>query len=120
MRLLWLCAGWLALGLGIIGIYLPLLPTTPFLLLASFCFSKGSERIHAWLMGHAWFGPPIQEWNQHGAIAPRVKWLATGMIIFSVVLSFLYGVPLYAFIIQLVILVCVSFFILTRPNPPTG
>lgn len=118
MRLLWLIAGWIALAIGFIGIYVPLLPTTPLLLLASFCFSRGSERLHNWLLNHEWFGPPIDEWNRHGAIAPKVKVLAVGMIVASIALSFVYSVPLYALTIQLVILTAVSVFILTRPNPP--
>jgi len=119
LRILWMGLGWLVLGLGVLGIFLPLLPTTPFLLLAAFCFSKGSDRMHAWLLNHEKLGPPITQWRKHGAIASRVKGMALFLILGSVALSFVYGVPFYAFIVQLVILSCVSLFILTRPTPPT-
>ena len=118
MRYIWMTLGWAALALGVIGALLPLLPTVPFLLLAAFFFSKGSEELHNWLLTHKKFGPPIVEWRQHRAIATRVKFIAMAFILSSVGLSFLYDVPLAGFISQLVILSCVSLFILTRPAPP--
>lgn len=118
MRYIWMTFGWAALALGVIGAFLPLLPTVPFLLLAAFCFSKGSDALHDWLLQHERFGPPILEWRQHGAIATRVKIMAMAFIMASVGLSLLYGVPTTGFIVQIVILSCVSAFILTRPVPP--
>ena len=56
-RVLWSLAGTLALATGIVGIFLPLLPTTPFVLLAAFCFSRGSARLEAWLLAHPRWGP---------------------------------------------------------------
>jgi uncharacterized membrane protein YbaN (DUF454 family) len=65
--------GILALGLGIAGIFLPLLPTTPFLLAAAACFVRSSERMYRWLMGHRWFGPLIRNYRHHRAITKRNK-----------------------------------------------
>lgn len=70
--------GFLALGhalvaLGIVGAVLPVLPTTPFLLLAAACYARGSPRLEAWLLGHPRFGPALRDWRLHGAIAPRAK-----------------------------------------------
>lgn len=120
MRFIWLTFGWAALALGVLGAFLPLLPTVPFLLLAALCFSKGSDELHDWLINHERFGPPIRQWRQHGAIATRVKVLSMSFILGSVGLSFLYDVPTLGLVVQLSILTCVSFFILTRPTPPTS
>lgn len=118
MRYIWLIFGWAALALGVLGAFLPLLPTVPFLLLAAFCFSKGSEELHDWLVNHRKFGPPIQAWRLHGAIAIRMKLMAMAFILASIGLSIFYNVPKTGFIIQVIILTCVSLFIVTRPTPP--
>lgn len=83
LRVLWLSAGALALVLGVMGIFLPLLPTTPFVLLAAFCFSRGSERWEAWLLGHPRLGPLVRDWRRHHAIPLRAKQLATLMMALS-------------------------------------
>jgi uncharacterized membrane protein YbaN (DUF454 family) len=75
-RLLWGAAGLLALATGIVGVFLPLLPTTPFVLLAAFCFSRGSTRLEAWLLGHPRFGPLIADWRARHAMPLRAKQLA--------------------------------------------
>ncbi|MGM0401714.1 MAG: YbaN family protein [Chloroflexota bacterium] len=72
-RWLLMIAGLLSLGLGILGIFLPLLPTTPFLLLAAGCFMRSSERLYRWLITHRWFGPYIRNYREHGAITRRAK-----------------------------------------------
>ncbi|HLO94047.1 MAG TPA: YbaN family protein [Burkholderiaceae bacterium] len=82
-RLVWGAAGLLSLGLGILGIFLPLLPTTPFVLLAAFCFSRSSRRCEAWLLGHPRFGPMIHDWRAHRAIPWRAKQLAWLMMSFG-------------------------------------
>jgi uncharacterized protein len=79
-RLLWAAAGALALVTGIVGIFLPLLPTTPFVLLAAFCFSRGSERCERWLLEHPRFGPMVHDWRERRAVPLRAKQLATVMM----------------------------------------
>jgi uncharacterized protein len=79
-RFAWMVAGATSLLLGFIGIFLPLLPTTPFVLLAAFCFSRGSERWEAWLLAHPRFGPMVHQWRRDRAVPLRAKQLATVMM----------------------------------------
>ena len=115
-RTMWLSAGLISFGLGFVGAFLPLLPTTPFMLLAVFCFARSSERLHDWLVNHPKFGPAIQDWNERGAIAPRVKMIAMASMLAVLAISYVVGVPLYVIIIQVVTLCAVATFILTRPS----
>lgn len=85
-----LVIGWACVILGTIGIFLPLLPTTPFLLLASACFMKGSPRLNDWLMNHKTFGPILLNWHQNRAISSVVKRRAN----ITMVLSFLLSISL--------------------------
>ena len=80
-RALWLGVGSLSLVAGVIGIVLPLLPTTPFLLLTAFCYARGSERLHRWLISHQRLGPPIEHWRRYGAISRRAKRISRGLLI---------------------------------------
>ena len=73
MRPLLLAAGWTALALGIIGVAVPLLPTTPFLLLAAACFARSSRRAHDWLLSNRWFGGPLRQWEARRTVTPGVK-----------------------------------------------
>jgi hypothetical protein len=76
-RLVWLAGGLLALSLGVLGLFLPLLPTVPFVLLAALCFSRGCARCERWLLEHPRLGPPLREWRTHRAVSRRAKWLAS-------------------------------------------
>ena len=88
IRYLLVVIGWLAVVLGVVGIFLPLLPTTPFLLLASACFMRGSPRLNQWLHQHPQLGPILVNWHQHGAVTAVVK--RRGMIM--IVLSFTFSI----------------------------
>jgi uncharacterized protein len=80
-RTLWAAAGALALVTGIVGIFIPLLPTTPFVLLAAFCFSRGSERCERWLLEHRRFGPIVRDWRARRAVPLRAKQFASVMMV---------------------------------------
>lgn len=77
-RWAWWLLAYASLGLGFIGIFIPGLPTVPFVLLSAFAAARGSERLHRWLLSHRLFGPVIVDWQAHGAVSRRAKWLATG------------------------------------------
>ncbi|RNE66388.1 DUF454 domain-containing protein [Vibrio cholerae] len=86
-RFLFSVIGITSLCLGILGIFLPLLPTTPFILLSSACFLRSSPLFYRWLNQHATFGPMIQNWQQHGAVSKAVKKRATLFIVLSFAFS---------------------------------
>ncbi len=72
-KLLLMSAGILAVGLGVVGIFLPLLPTTPFLLLAAACFIRSSDALYEWLTNHRWFGTYIRNYREHRATTRMTK-----------------------------------------------
>lgn len=117
MRYLWIGAGGLALVLGVIGIALPLLPTTPFLLLAAFCFARSSPALERWLVEHPRLGPPIRDWRREGAISPRAKIAALVAMAAAFALSLAMGLSTVVLGIQAATLVAVACFILSRPSP---
>lgn len=119
-RHLWLIIGFLALTLGAIGVVLPLLPTTPFIIFAAFAFGKSSPRLHNWLLNHRTFGPMIADWREHGAIAPRYKILAIFMMAAVFLLSIAMAVSSTVLIIQAICLSGAALFILSRPNGPSS
>ena len=84
---LWLIAGWISLGLAVLGAILPGLPTTPFVLLAAACFAKGSPRWHAWLLANRWLGPMVRDWEANHSLPLKVKCLASVMMTLMVGLS---------------------------------
>ena len=84
---LYLAGGFLSLGLGGLGIFLPLLPTVPFMILAAFCFARSSPALEARLLDHRHFGPHIRRWRDKGAISRRGKQAALAAFAFSAVLA---------------------------------
>ncbi|APH70047.1 YbaN family protein [Aquibium oceanicum] len=114
MRYVWLSFGVICVGLGIAGAVLPLLPATPFLLLAAWAFARSSNRFHRWLLGHPTLGPPIVAWKTRGAISRRAKMLAMASLAASLAISILAGVSATILAIQLAALAGVATFILTR------
>ena len=110
--------GCLSLALGALGIFVPLLPTTPFLLLAAFAFANSSDRLHQWLLDHNLFGPLIDNWRQHRAISRRAKIVSILSMIAIIAISVLLAVPTYVIVIQALVLSVTATFVLSRPLPP--
>ncbi len=117
-RLAWLVIGLSSLALGGAGILLPLLPTTPFVLVAAFAFAKSSNRLHRWLLEHNVFGPLIDNWRRSGAISRSTKTVSILSMAAIFVVSLLLAVPTHVIVIQAVVLGACAVFILTRPLPP--
>ena len=117
-RLTWLVVGLAALALGTIGIALPLLPTTPFILLAAFAFAQSSATLHQWLLDHNVFGPLIDNWQQHAAISRRTKVVSVMTMAALPVISVVLGAPAVVVWVQVVVLGASAGFILSRPDPP--
>ena len=90
-RLLYNLSGSVCVGFAFLGLFLPLLPTTPFLLLAAFCFSRGSARMHRWLLEHPTMGPIIRDWNENRVIRPRVKRAAVIGVVLLMMPTLLFG-----------------------------
>ncbi|MFK4872793.1 YbaN family protein [Novosphingobium sp. ZW T3_23] len=82
-RAAWMTLGLVLVGIGIVGIVVPLLPTVDFMLLALPCFARSSPRLEAWLLGHPRFGPPLRAWRHERAVPRHVKFMAIGGMAFG-------------------------------------
>ncbi|MFH7564375.1 YbaN family protein [Oceanimonas smirnovii] len=120
MRFLFALLGTIALGLGILGAFLPVLPTTPFILLSACCFGKSSARMHAWLVNHPWFGSLIHDWQTHRGLRPQVKRRALLLMAISFAFS-VYMVPLWwvrgVLVLTFVVLACWMWRLPAVPAP---
>jgi len=119
MRAFFLVLGVLLLITGIIGIFVPLMPTTIFLILAAWCFSKSSQRLENWLLDHEKLGPTIVNWRENGVIPPRAKLMAcTGMAFgFLVFVSAAHPAWWLFLLVGAIIALC-AWFVLSRPSAP--
>lgn len=115
---LWRLLALASLALAVVGLFLPVLPTVPFVLLAAWAASRGWPALDAWLVSHAHFGPAIRQWRAHGAVPRRAKWIATLamsgsalVLLFLPVSGWLRG-GVYA------VLVVVGIWLWRRPEPP--
>ncbi len=116
MRPLWVLVGLTATGTGIAGIVLPLLPTTPFLLLAAFAFARSSPTLHDWLLQHPTLGRVIEDWRRYGAVSRSAKWAAFIVMATGLLCSLWLSVPAWVVLLQLAIFTAVGVFLITRPD----
>lgn len=116
-RITYLCAGHLALAMGMIGVVLPLLPTTPFVLLSAFFYSRSSRKLHQKLINNKLFGNLIKEWEKHGTIPLKAKCLSTLMMISMISYPLIYR-PM-SLSLKLAVIGCLCFsltYIWSRPS----
>lgn len=113
----YLIFAYLCAGLGIIGAFLPVLPTTPFLLLAAWAATRGSPELHRWLYQHPRFGPPLIAWEEKRAVSTPAKWLACTLMSLSWVIMFLMTDSWVVPALTGVLFLSVGGFLVTRPPP---
>jgi uncharacterized membrane protein YbaN (DUF454 family) len=113
LRILLITAGSIALGLGILGIFLPLLPTTPFLLLAAAAYARSSDRFHDWLLGHRVFGEYIRNYRDHRAIKLQAKVMGITLLWLTIGISILLVSLLWVKLLLAVIAVGVTWHLLS-------
>ena len=119
MILFWKGMALLALALGIIGIFLPLWPTVPFIIGAAWCASKGWPQLERWLLNHPTFGQPLRQWRARGAVPRRAKYLAIFMMSCSAVMIQFMPLPFYETETRIVLplfLLAISIWLWRRPE----
>ena len=112
--------GWSLFGIGAVGIFVPLLPTTCFWIGAAWAFSKSSDRWHSYLVDHPKFGPVLSHWREYGAISSRVKWIAISAMTISFGLSlWLIQDVLWLQITLLSLYTLLTAYLISRPSQPS-
>jgi len=108
--------GWVFTGLGIIGAFVPVMPTTPFLLVALWAFSKSSPRLQKWLLEHPRYGPTLRDWHEYGAIRSSIKVVSISAMAASVVMVYWMTDNIFAITLHATVVTLTALFILSRPS----
>ncbi|UTH31613.1 YbaN family protein [Ectopseudomonas hydrolytica] len=117
-RWLWLLLAYLCLGIAMLGVVLPGLPTTEFVLLAAWAASRSSPRLAAWLENHRLFGPLLRDWRLHGVVLRRTKWAASLSMLLALSILLLTVDHLPSVLFAAAGMSCGALFIWTRPEKP--
>jgi uncharacterized membrane protein YbaN (DUF454 family) len=118
VRILFFIVGSVSLFLGVIGIFLPLLPTTPFLLLTAACYLRSSERMYNWLLNNRWFGNYIKNYQEGRGIPLKTKIFAITVLWFTILLSVIFMINKLWFVpvILIVLAIGVSLHLIRLPT----
>ena len=115
-RIILISLGWLCVGLGFVGVFVPGIPTTIFLIIALWAFTKSSEKLRHWLLNHKRFGPILNNWQQHKVVPRRAKILMVVLMSLAVVLFYYSLQNLYLTIGLIIILVSVAIYVISLPS----
>lgn len=119
MRPLFFILGWFFFVLGVVGAFLPVLPTTPIMLLALWCFARSSDRFHDWLYTHRFFGPPLQQWQEYRVIPLAAKCTALLCMAASLIYLFVFlDAAIWAKVLMCTSMALGAGYILTKPSLP--
>lgn len=116
MRHFWLGIGWLFVGLGVIGIALPVMPTVPFLLVAAWAFARSSPALRQRILDHPTYGPSVRAWQERGAVGRLAKLWAISAMTAGVAISWFAGMPHWVVATQGGICAMVALYLATRPE----
>jgi hypothetical protein len=115
-RIILISLGWLCVGLGFVGVFVPGIPTTIFLIIALWAFTKSSKKLRHWLLNHKRFGPILNNWQQHKVVPRRAKILMVVLMSLAVVLFYYSLQNLYLTIGLIIILVSVAIYVISLPS----
>ncbi|MGY0557799.1 YbaN family protein [Lysobacter sp. A421] len=118
LRWAWWLVAYLSLGLGLVGVVVPGLPTVPFVLLSAYAAARGSARLYRWLLAHALFGPMIVDWQRGGTVARRAKWWASLSMAVCAVVMFLTAPQWWMAGTGTGVMALVAGWLWLRPEPP--
>jgi hypothetical protein len=121
MKYMWIIAGFLSLGVGVLGVALPILPTTPFVIVSVFCFAKGSKRLHAWLLSTKLYQKHVKRFHETRAMTLKSKIVILGFASSMLLAGFYFSKNIYARII-IMALICIKYYVFifkikTIPDP---
>ena len=108
--------GWICVGLASIGIFIPGIPTTIFLIIALWAFAKSSKRFHTWLINHKKFGPILKNWHNHKVVPKNAKITMVIMQIFAVVILYATTKNMIFSILLLIVLIFVAWYVIKLPS----
>ena len=115
-KLILLIVGWLCVGLGFVGIFIPGIPTTIFLIIALWAFARSSKRFHAWLLNHQRFGPILRNWESHKVVPIKAKIVMVILQILVVIMVQYTFNSLFVTVALLIVLILVASYVISLPS----